>query len=177
MIEVFKDGSRCIVEKDGNNKVICLRLGKKLNFVYGMRLVDGTLIQNMQYELDAEIPTPGELADKLKDFGATCEYVKNRHNSGYSSPSKGELMNKEYYDQFKAFFDTLHGDALRAFMDMGEAISTYTPVQLKRMGEFVTLYRQELADREACEQQLATILKDNKTAKKKPTPRKRKREE
>lgn len=78
MIKVFEDGSRCIFDEGEKfmsiNGIIHLRLGKKLNFIDGIRLVDGTFIQNMQYEMAADIPTPGELAEELKEFGATCNY-------------------------------------------------------------------------------------------------------
>lgn len=70
------------------------------------------------------------------------------------------FMTEEYYNLNKAFFDGLTGDIKEAFLDMNETISTYTPGQLKLMGEFVTIYRQELADREACEQQLKALFKD-----------------
>jgi len=78
MIKVFSDGSNCKIEEGLNymriNAVVHLRLGEKLNFIDGIQLIDGTFIQNMQYEMDAEIPTPGELAEKFKQFGAVCYY-------------------------------------------------------------------------------------------------------
>jgi len=80
MNKVFKDGSKCIFEEGEKamriNNIIHLRLGKGLNFIDGIRLVDGTFIQNMQYEMDVGIPTPGEIAEKLSQFGAICYYDK-----------------------------------------------------------------------------------------------------
>lgn len=81
IIKVFKDGSKCIVD-EGNKpmmvgEIINLRLGEGLNFIDGIRLVDGTFIQNMQYDMKASIPTPGELAEKFSQFGAICHYFSN----------------------------------------------------------------------------------------------------
>ncbi|MDD2212167.1 MAG: hypothetical protein PHW39_02935 [Syntrophomonadaceae bacterium] len=80
-----------------------------------------------------------------------------------SDSGEDRTMNKEYYDRNKALFDGLEGDSREAYLCLHEAISTRTPEQLRLMGEFVSLYREELADREACETQLAAIFKDIKT--------------
>lgn len=81
----------------------------------------------------------------------------------YVTDSKGATeMNKQYYDQCKSFMDALEPDSREVYLYLHDAISTYTPEQLKLMREFLVLYRQELADREACDKQLAEILKVKK---------------
>lgn len=65
MIKEFEEGSREIVEVSKGKQIIHLRLGKSLNFVEQLLLVDGTIIQNMQYELDAQVPCPNELLERL----------------------------------------------------------------------------------------------------------------
>lgn len=71
----FKNGSICIAEKTNNRQIIHVRLGFKLNFIDKLILIDGTIIQNMQYELNAKIPPPSQLLKILKEPDETC-YVK-----------------------------------------------------------------------------------------------------
>ena len=70
MIKTYKDGSRGIVEHV-SYEVNHIRLGKDLNFIDKLILTDGTVIQNMQYELNAEVPTPTQLAQMLKQPDTT----------------------------------------------------------------------------------------------------------
>jgi hypothetical protein len=72
----FKDGSICIVEKINNRHIIHIRLGFKLNFIDKLVLVDGTIIQNMQYELNAKIPPPSQLLKILKEPDETSYVMK-----------------------------------------------------------------------------------------------------
>lgn len=72
MVKTFKDGSRCIVEDINGYEVIHIRLGKALNFIDKLILTDGTIVQNMQYELSAERPTPNQLIQRLKQPDETC---------------------------------------------------------------------------------------------------------
>lgn len=43
------------------NGIKHIRMGKKLNFIKGIILSDGTILQNMQCELNAIIPSDEEL--------------------------------------------------------------------------------------------------------------------
>lgn len=43
------------------NGIKAIRMGRKLNFVKGVILSDGTILQNMQCELNAKIPTDEQL--------------------------------------------------------------------------------------------------------------------
>lgn len=72
MLKVFEDGSRCIVEEVNGRQIIHIRLGFNLNFIDKLILTDGTIIQNMQYELNAIPPTPKELIQKLKQPDESC---------------------------------------------------------------------------------------------------------
>lgn len=72
MIKTFKDGSKCIVDEFQGREIIHIRLGFNLNFIDKLVLTDGTIIQNMQYELKAQIPTPSELVTKLKQQDESC---------------------------------------------------------------------------------------------------------
>lgn len=73
MIKNFADGSRCIVEECNGYQVLHIRLGFDLNFIDKLVLVDGTIIQNMQYEINATIPTPLELVQKITPNDQTHE--------------------------------------------------------------------------------------------------------
>lgn len=43
------------------NGIKAIRMGKKLNFIKGVILLDGTILENMQCELNAKIPNDKQL--------------------------------------------------------------------------------------------------------------------
>ena len=55
------------------DEVIDIRLGRTLNFIDKLIFVDGTIIQNMQYELNAEQPNPNQLIKRLKQPDPTTQ--------------------------------------------------------------------------------------------------------
>ena len=77
-LKKFEDNSVCIVDEDVYflqvNESKHLRLGRKLGFIQSIILTDGTVYQNMHAMSDMNIPTPGAIAELLKDFGAACNY-------------------------------------------------------------------------------------------------------
>lgn len=75
MLKTFEDGSRCIVEEINGRQIIHIRLGFNLNFIDKLILTDGTIIQNMQYELNAEQPTPSQLIQRLKQPDESCYVI------------------------------------------------------------------------------------------------------
>lgn len=66
MLKTFEDGSTCILEENYGTQVWNIRLGFNLDFIDKLVLTDGTIVQNMQYSPDAQIPTSGELIQRLR---------------------------------------------------------------------------------------------------------------
>ena len=59
------EGQRYIVEENGDNKVIHIGL-EGLPFIDKITLTDGTILQNMKLELNAEQPPLNELTKALQ---------------------------------------------------------------------------------------------------------------
>lgn len=62
------------------NGIKAIRMGKKLNFIKGVILSDGTILENMQCELNAKIPNDKQLErfDRMnrKNFKSCYEREK-----------------------------------------------------------------------------------------------------
>lgn len=61
-------------KEDQEEKTIYLRMGKVLNFVEKIILVDGTVIENVLMESNAEIPEPSLIMHRIKQPDETCRF-------------------------------------------------------------------------------------------------------